>query len=117
MIIKFAVPISNILSFNNPNSVKVIVYGGMVILGTAYMYRLIHLMLYWSDGSGIHIFEVLYLVLKHLGEGVITTMLIAIAWGWTIIHLRPSQYYILIGVVSGLINIVSLILSSLTDEN
>ena len=42
-------------------------------------------------------------------------MLIAIAWGWTIVHLKPNPYYIIIGVVSCLINIVSLILSSLTE--
>lgn len=52
-----------------------------------------------------------------MGEAVITTMLIAISWGWTIIHLKPNQYYIIVGVVSCLINIVSLILSSLTEEH
>ena len=56
MVIKFAVPIVNILSLKNPHAVKVIVYGGLVVLGTAYLYRLIHLFLYWYDGAGIHIF-------------------------------------------------------------
>ena len=56
MIIKFAIPIVNILSVKNPHAVKLIVYGGMVVLGTAYLYRLIHLVIFWGDGSGIHVF-------------------------------------------------------------
>lgn len=91
MVIKFAMPMANILSLKNPNSVKIMVYGGMVILGTAYLYRVMHLLLFWTDGSGVHLFEVFYLVLKNIGEGVITTMLVAIAWGWTIVHLKLTS--------------------------
>lgn len=67
MVIKFAVPVINLLSLKNPNAVKVLVYGGLVVLGAAYLYRLIHLLIYWSDGSGVHLFEVFYLVLKNIG--------------------------------------------------
>lgn len=56
MVLKFAVPIANLLSLDNPNSVKLIVYGGLLLIGTAYLYRLIHLLLFWSDGTGVHIF-------------------------------------------------------------
>lgn len=117
MILKFAMPMANLLSLKNPDTVKIMVYGGLVILGAAYLYRLIHLFLYWTDGTGIHLFETFYLILKNVAEAVITTMLVAIAWGWTIVHLKPNQYYVIIGVVSCLINIVSLILSSLTEEH
>jgi hypothetical protein len=117
MVIRFGMPIANILSLKNPDVVKIMGYGGMVVLGTAYLYRLIHLAFYWQDGMGVYLFEGFYLAFKNIGEAVITTMLVAISWGWTIIHLRPNQYYIIIGVVSGLINIVSLILSSLTEEH
>ena len=113
LIIKFAVPMANILSLSNPNTVKIIVYGGLIFLGTSYLYRMIHLLIFWNDGSGVHLFEVLYLVLKNIGEAIITTMTVAIAWGWSILHIKPSQTYIVIGFVSGLINIISLILSSL----
>jgi hypothetical protein len=44
-------------------------------------------------------------------------MLVAISWGWTIVHLRPNQSYIIIGAISGLFNIVCLVLSSLTEEH
>ncbi len=56
LVIKFAVPMANLLSLNNPNTVKMIVYGGLLFIGMAYLYRLIHLILYWSDGQGIHLF-------------------------------------------------------------
>ena len=56
LVLKFAAPIANLLSLSNPNAVRLIVYGGLLFIGTAYLYRLIHLILYWSDGAGIHIF-------------------------------------------------------------
>ena len=117
MIVKYAIPMGTIFSLKNPNAVKIIVYGGLMFLGAAYLYRSIHLVIFWNNGDGVHLFEVFYVVLKNVGEAIITTMLVAIAWGWTIIHLKPNQYYIIIGVVSGLINIVCLVLSSLADEH
>jgi hypothetical protein len=56
LVIKFAIPIAELLSLSNPNAIKIIVYGGLVLLGTAYLYRLIHLAIFWTDGSGVHIF-------------------------------------------------------------
>ena len=56
MVIKFAMPIVQILSLKNPSSVKIMVYGGLVVLGTAYLYRLIHLLIFWGDGAGVHLF-------------------------------------------------------------
>jgi len=56
LVIRFAVPLVRLLSLTNPSSVKVLVYGGLVVLGAAYLYRLIHLLIYWGDGSGVHIF-------------------------------------------------------------
>lgn len=56
MLLRYAVPIVGILSLKNPNSVKVVVYGGLLVLGVAYLYRLIHLLIYWGDGGGVHIF-------------------------------------------------------------
>lgn len=44
-----------------------------------------------------------------------TTVIIAISWGWSIKHLNSGQTYIIIGVLAGLINIVSLILAFLTE--
>jgi hypothetical protein len=56
LIIKFAIPMANLLSFNNPDGLKIFIFGGLVSLGAAYLYKLIHLVLYNIDGSGIHAF-------------------------------------------------------------
>ena len=115
MIIKFAIPIAKLLSVRNTHTMKVIVYGGLALLGIAYLYRFIHLCVYYSDGSGIHLFDIFYLVLKNVAESIITTLLVALAWGWSVVHLNSSQNYILLGLVSALINIVCLIVSSLAE--
>ena len=54
--IKFAMPIGSLLSVNNPSLVKMTIFGGLIVLGAAYLYRLIHLMLYNIDGNGIYAF-------------------------------------------------------------
>lgn len=115
LIVKYAFPMASLLSFKNPDGLKLSVYGGLILLGAAYLYRLIHFILYNLDGYGIHVFEIFYLVLKNVGEAIITTMIVCISWGWSIIHLNVNQYYIIVCVLAGIVNIVSLILSSLTE--
>jgi len=44
-----------------------------------------------------------------------TTAIVSVSWGWSIIHVNTNQYYVIIGVLAGIINIVSLILASLTE--
>ena len=117
LIVKFATSIGSLLSIHNPETFKLAIFGGLVFLGAAYLYRLIHLVLYNSDGLGIHLFEVFYIVLKNAGEAIITTALISVSWGWSILHTNSNQSYILIGTGAGIINIVSLVLSSLTEEH
>jgi hypothetical protein len=56
LIIKFSFPIASLLSFNNPDGLKLTIFGGLGLIGGAYIYRLIHLILYNLDGSGIYIF-------------------------------------------------------------
>jgi hypothetical protein len=117
LVIKFALPMGALLSLQNPNNLKLAIFGGLIVLGAGYLYRLIGLVLYNLDGTGIHIFEVFYFILKNSGEAVITTVIVSLAWGWSIIHLNPNQSYIIFGVLTGIVNIVSLILSSLTEED
>lgn len=50
-----------------------------------------------------------------MGEAIITTVIVAVAWGWSIVHLNSNQSYIIIGVLTAIVNIVSIILSSLTE--
>ncbi len=117
LVIKFAIPIGSLLSLQNPNMLRLIIFGGLIVLGAAYLYRIIHLVIYNLDGNGIYVFELIYIVLKNLGEAVITTVIVSVAWGWSIVHLNTSQSYIIIGVLTAIVNIVSIILSSLTEEH
>jgi hypothetical protein len=56
-------------------------------------------------------------VLKSVGEAIITTMIVSLSWGWSILHLKSGQFYLIIGVLAGIINSVSLALSFLTEES
>ncbi len=115
--VRFSFPLMDLLSLRQPSGSKLAVFGGLILLGTAYLYRLIHLALYKLDGSGIYVFELFYIVLKNAGEAIITTMIVSLSWGWSIIHLNSSQNYMIIGFIVGIINIVSIILSVLTEEH
>lgn len=108
---------ASVLIYESPNVLKLVIYGGLISLGTAYLYQLIHLVIYYQNGLGLPFFQILYLIFKNIGEAIITTMIVSISWGWSIIHMKPNQFYIIIGVMAGLINIVSLILSLLTEEH
>ena len=115
MIVKFAMPMGSLLTFRKPDGIKLSIFGGLLILGMAYLYRLIHLILVAYDGLGIYFFEILYIVLKNVGETVISTMIVSLSWGWSILHLKSGTFYFFIGAFAGLINIVSLALSSLSE--
>lgn len=106
-----------LISFKKPDALKLSIFGGLLVLGMAYLYRLIHLILYSSDGIGIPFFQILYIVLKFIGEAIITTMIISLSWGWSIIHLKSGLLYVTIGLIAGIINIVSLSLSVVTEEH
>jgi len=60
-------PMATLLSFTNPDPLKLAIFGGLILLGGGYMYRLIHLIIYYSNGDGIHLFEIFYLILKNIG--------------------------------------------------
>jgi hypothetical protein len=77
---------------------------------------MIHLGIYYTNGKGIPFFDVLYIILKSACEFIIVTSLVAIGWGWSIIHLKHDQSYILAGVIATLINIVGLIVNLAAEE-
>lgn len=51
------------------------------------------------------------MVLKNIGEALITTLFIVIAWGWSIVHLKASKFLICLGLLVGAVNIVCLVLA------
>jgi hypothetical protein len=84
LIVKFMPSLANFVQLRTPNPKKMLVFGGLIFMAVAYFYELMHLYIYSSDGSGLHYCHLFYLLLKNLGETAITTMLIVIAWGWSI---------------------------------
>lgn len=56
LVIRFAMAMISLVNLNNPNNLKLMIFGGLIMLGTGYFYRLIHLIIYSLDGSGIHVF-------------------------------------------------------------
>lgn len=49
-------------------------------------------------------------MLKNLAEAVVLTLLVAISWGWSIIHTNfQTKYKLIVGVVT-LLNVVNVIL-------
>lgn len=47
---------AKLISFKNPDALKLSIFGGLLLLGVAYVYRLIHLFFYSTNGIGIHVF-------------------------------------------------------------
>jgi hypothetical protein len=86
------------------------------VIGIAYFYRLLHLVIYNVNGEGIYFFEYLYHILKSVCELIIVTFISAIGWGWSITHLKHDQTYILAGVTVAIINIIGMCVSVSADE-
>jgi hypothetical protein len=45
-----------LLTFKKPDALKMTIFGGLLMLGMAYLYRFIHLVLVAYDGLGVHFF-------------------------------------------------------------
>ncbi len=52
------------------------------------------------------------MIIKNVVEGLLITMIISIAWGWSLTHLQHDQTYIIIGTLAAIANIVALIISN-----
>lgn len=102
---------------HSKDNTKIIAFTSVIVIGIAYVYRLIHLSLYYSNGEGMYIFDILYRIIKTICEFVIVTFLIAISWGWSLTHLKHDNTYIYFGAISTLINLVVIICAALVDEN
>lgn len=61
--------------------------------------------------------NVLYKIIKHIVEGIISTVLVSIAWGWSLTHLRHENHYIIVGTVVTLLNVMVAILECFLEPN
>lgn len=83
-----------------------ILFINYLILGLSFFYKIINLVVVVQVGESITFFNILHAILKNSCEGAIVTMLISVAWGWTIIHMNFQIKYQLIAVAVTLVNVV-----------
>lgn len=62
------------------------------------------------DGTGIAFLSVFYEILKQIVLGAVTTVFVAIAWGWSLIHLRHDSSYIIMGTITTILSVASIII-------
>lgn len=56
LIFRYADSIGYLLTMKRPDGLKIAIFGGLIMLGAAYLYRLIHIILFSFDGLGVHFF-------------------------------------------------------------
>ena len=88
LLIKYGVPIIKTFSRRKPDITRILVYTAVIILGLSYFYRILHLIIYYNDGSGLVILDIFYIIIKNISEGIFVTVIVSIAWGWSIVHLK-----------------------------
>ena len=95
---------------------RVLIYSGMIVLGLGYFYRFLDLLLIYKSGRGYTFLYILYVIIKNVVEGFLATLIISIAWGWSLTHLQHDQTYIIIGTLAAILNIVGLVISNAAEE-
>ena len=115
-LIFFMKPVIRSLKNDKPEWLRVLIYSGMIILGLGYFYRFLDLVLTYKSGRGYTFLYFLYIVIKNIVEGFLSTLIICIAWGWSLTHLQHDQTYIIIGTLAAIFNVVGLVVSSAAEE-
>ena len=110
VIIKYLKEFLRLITSNRSDYSKIFMYISLASMGLSYLYKFLHLYIYYNDGKGIFILYVFYLALKNVTEGVIATILVSIAWGWSIIHLKHDYTYLITGTIACIANIICLLL-------
>ena len=95
---------------------RLCIYGGFVVLGLAYFYRFLDVLMMYYNGEGVDFLKVIYECIKHIVEGILITILVSIAWGWSLTHLRHEPYYIIMGTITTILSVSSSILESFSEE-
>lgn len=110
--------IKNILrSIKNQNdTTRLIIYCSYIFLGLAYFYRFLDLMLTSYNGEGTLFLTLLYNCIKHIVLGIANTVFVAIAWGWSLTHLKHEPYYIVMGVLTTMLSIACTAIEVFDEE-
>lgn len=68
------------------------------------------------NGEDIIFLFYLYACLKCIAESVLVTTLVAIAWGWSIIHLKHDSSYIIVGTSIFLVNTICIVIEGISED-
>lgn len=112
LIIRFFMPVANSLSTKNTTWTQILIYCGFLLLGLAYFYRLLDLTMIYNYGEQTYFLLFLYTAIKNVVEGYMVTIIVSIGWGWSLTHLKHEPYYVIVGAVVTIINLMAIILDN-----
>lgn len=116
LMIRFFMPVVRSITRLSTGWAEIIMYCSFPVLGLSYFYRLLDEMLIWAYGEQFNFLVYLYMGFKIAIEGVMVTIIVSIAWGWSLTHLRHEPYYIIVGTVVAIINFIGVVLDSSADQ-
>lgn len=88
MFIRLVLPIFKSAAAVSTTIQQIFIYSGFVVLGVAYFYRLIDLVLVYFVGREIWYLVWIYKLFKYAVEGVLVTVITSIGWGWSLTHMK-----------------------------
>lgn len=92
---------------------------GVMSLAASYIYKLVHLLVYRSNGVGYPFMNTLYVLTKTISESLVVGLLVTIASGWSVIHSDDIQKrrYLSFSVILGVWNALAAVLATWTDSH
>ena len=96
---------------------KILISSSFILAGVSYLLKMFAPTLYLYYSIELKYCEFFYLVFKNVSEGIIVTVFIAVAWGWTLIHIKNQNMYVFLGAVGTLLNFGGLLLQNSIEES
>lgn len=114
--VKYFIPVVRNFRRKGFSWAELFIYISFPLLFLSYFYRFLDLLMVYYYGEEVWFLAYIYTTLKYLVEGVLVTLIVCVAWGWSLVHLKHQTYYPIIGTVVGIINITAIILALGSDE-
>ena len=92
------------------------IFGALFIQGISYIYKCLDIIVYSYDGKGLKFLNLIYGIAKNMSNGVTIILIISIAWGWSITHLKHNKQYLKVGYITAVINVLTFIIVIYSDE-
>ena len=83
-----------------------ILYFGFYSMIVYFFYRFLDLIIIYSTGLTIWVFPLLSEIIKCIIEGIMVSIMISVAFGWSITTLDTNRVGILFGIVMTILNII-----------